>query len=49
MMQLIKLVQQLRQRQRTRKQLLNLSPEQLNDIAVTAGSAAKEGRKYFWQ
>lgn len=49
MKRLIKLVQQASQRQRTRKQLLELTPEQLKDIAVAAEDAAREGRKRFWQ
>ncbi len=49
MKRLIKLVQQASQRQRTRKQLLELSPEQLKDIAVDVVDAAREGRKSFWQ
>ena len=49
MKRLLKLVQQASQRQRTRKQLLDLPPEQLKDIAVDASAAIREGRKHFWQ
>ena len=49
MKRFIQQVQQARQRQRTRKQLLALSPEQLKDIAVAAEAAVQEGRKRFWQ
>ncbi|WP_211665187.1 DUF1127 domain-containing protein [Leucothrix arctica] len=49
MKRLLKLVQQASQRQRTRKQLLDLSPEQLKDIAVDVSDARREGRKRFWQ
>jgi len=49
MKRLIKSVLQARQRQRTRKQLLGLTPEQLKDIAVEVPDALREGRKYFWQ
>jgi uncharacterized protein YjiS (DUF1127 family) len=49
MKRLINLVQQARQRQRTRKQLLGLTPEQLKDVAVAPVDAVREGRKRFWQ
>ena len=49
MKRFLKLVQQANQRQRTRKQLLDLSPEHLKDIAVEASDAIREGRKRFWQ
>lgn len=49
MKRLVKLVQQASQRQRTRKQLLELPPEQLKDIAVASEDALREGRKRFWQ
>jgi len=49
MKRLVKSIQKVCQRQRTRKQLLDLSPEQLKDIAVDATDAVKEGRKRFWQ
>jgi len=46
---LISYFQRARQRQRTRKQLLELSDDGLKDIAVSRAESIKEGRKYFWQ
>lgn len=39
----------LRQRQKTRKQLLNLPSERLDDLGLSRQQADKEGRKQFWQ
>lgn len=36
-------------RNRTRKALLNLTPEQLRDIGLTAEQARQEGLKPFWR
>ena len=49
MKRLVKLIQQASQRQRTRKQLLELPPERLKDIAVSSVDAIREGRRRFWQ
>lgn len=49
MKRFVSYVQHARQRQRTRKQLLKLSDEVLNDIAISRAEADKEGYKYFWQ
>ena len=49
MKRLVNYVQQARQRQRTRKQLLELPDEALKDIAVSRSKAYQEGHKNFWQ
>ncbi|WP_211223034.1 DUF1127 domain-containing protein [Leucothrix mucor] len=49
MKRLIDFVQHTRERQRTRKQLLNLPVEQLRDLAISPQDAQREGRKHFWE
>jgi len=49
MKRLVKYVRQASQRQRTRKQLLNLPDEALKDLNISRATADKEGHKYFWQ
>lgn len=39
----------LRQRQKTRKQLLDLPNERLGDLGLSRQQADNEGRKRFWQ
>lgn len=39
----------LKQRQRTRLQLLELSDEQLKDIGISRPAANEEGNKFFWE
>ena len=46
---LMKKLELLRQRSRTRKQLLNLDEHQLKDIGLTRQQAMKEARLHFWQ
>lgn len=41
-------LKRLRSRQRSRKQLLQLTMSQLDDIAKTPQQAKKEARKPFW-
>ena len=46
---LIKQLEQMNQRSKTRKQLLNLDGHQLKDIGLTQQQALQEGKRYFWQ
>lgn len=39
----------LKQRQRTRLSLLELSDEQLKDIGIKREDANQEGNKFFWE
>jgi len=49
MKRLVNYVQQARERQRTRKQLLKLPDEALKDIDISRTEAYQEGHKFFWQ
>lgn len=39
----------LKQRQKTRLPLLDLTDEQLRDIGINRAEAEKEGNKFFWE
>ena len=39
----------LRQRQRTRQHLSELSDDQLNDIGISREAAHQEANKFFWE
>ncbi|WP_298609466.1 DUF1127 domain-containing protein [uncultured Thiothrix sp.] len=39
----------LKQRQRTRLHLLDLTDDQLKDIGISRAEAKQEGNKFFWE
>ena len=49
MKRLLTYIEKKRERQLTRKQLLDLPDDRLKDLAITRKEADKEARKFFWQ